>query len=569
MDTQKPVTSRRERLLLPTEQGKSFDLLRDSRQAGGEQVEIDSANSKDELRAQHAEEMLHKLQATVDQSPDLVMITNYAGVLEYVNPAFEALTGFARDEVIGETLGILKSEQQSGEFYEEMWDTVLSGLPFQGVVTNRKKNGETFVLEKTITPLRSPQGQITHFISTGRDISHQRRLEGELQQAQKMDVVGRLAGGVAHDFNNLLMVISAYAELMLDSLEPEHRLRHNVGEIVGAARRAAELTRQLLAFGRRQVQSLEVLDLNTVIKNINRMLSRLIGEDIQLVFIPGTNLGKVEADAGQIEQVMMNLAANARDAMPGGGKLTIETANLVLDGSTSQLHATVPAGDYVLITVIDGGQGIHPEHLPHIFEPFYTTKEDGKGTGLGLATVFGIVKQSGGAIRVSSEPGLGTAFRIYLPRSRASMRQLPATTMTQEAPHGSETVLLVEDELAVRQPTREFLARNGYTVLEASNGEEALQVSREYCGTIDLMISDVVMPQMSGPALAEQLSAERPRMKTLFVSGYAEKTVLQHGEIDLSTCFLQKPFALRALATKTREVLDAPVRQAWAAVAAQ
>jgi two-component system, cell cycle sensor histidine kinase and response regulator CckA len=520
-------------------------------------------------RVRHSEETLHKLQATVDQSPDLVMITDYAGVLEYVNPAFEALTGYSREEVIGQTLGLLKSDQQAGEFYEEMWDTVLSGLAFHGIVTNRKKNGDTFTLEKTITPLRSPEGQITHFISTGRDITDQRRLESELQQAQKMDVVGRLAGGVAHDFNNLLMVISAYAELMLDSLEPEHPLRQNVGEIVGAARRAADLTRQLLAFGRKQVQSLQVLNLNAVIQDISRLLPRLIGEDIQLAFIPGPSLGKVEADSGQIEQIMMNLAANARDAMPGGGQLTIETANLILDETCSPRHATVPAGDYVLITVTDAGQGIHPQHLPHIFEPFYTTKDAGKGTGLGLATVYGIVRQSGGLIRVSSELGIGTVFSIYLPRSQASTRRANTTTAAQDSPHGCETVLLVEDELAVRQPTREFLARNGYTVLEASNGEEALQVSREYCGTIDLMISDVVMPKMSGPSLAEQLSAERPRMKTVFVSGYAENTVLQHGEIDLSTCFLQKPFALRALAKKTREVLDAPLPRICAASASR
>ena len=525
------------------------------------------AKYRREKQRQHSEATLHQLRATVEQSPDLVMITNFAGVLEYVNPAFESLTGYSREEVIGQTLGILKSEQQAGEFYEEMWDTVLSGRAFHGVVMNRKKNGETFILEKAITPLHDAEGQITHFISTGRDITDQRRLESELQQAQKMDVVGRLAGGVAHDFNNLLMVISAYAELMLDSLEPENRLRENVGEIVGAARRAADLTRQLLAFGRKQVQSLQSLDLNAVIGEISRMLPRLVGEDIQLVFTPGPNLGKVEADSGQIEQIMMNLAANARDAMPRGGRLTMETANLVLDETCSLQHATVPCGDYVLITVTDMGEGIPPEHLPHIFEPFYTTKEEGKGTGLGLATVYGIVKQSAGFVRVWSQPGMGTSFKIYLPRAQAGATRLVPPKVAPDSPHGCETVLLVEDESAVRQPTRQFLARNGYTVLEASDGEEALRVSREYCGAIHIMISDVVMPQMSGPLLAQQLSAERPHMKALFVSGYAENTVLRHGAIDLSTCFLQKPFGLRTLAQKTREVLDAPVPHSCAAAA--
>ncbi|MGA8150534.1 MAG: PAS domain S-box protein [Terriglobales bacterium] len=516
---------------------------------------------------ENTEEMLHKLRATVEQSPDLVMITNYAGVLEYVNPAFEALTGYSRQEVIGQTLGMLKSEQQAGEFYEEMWDTVLSGRPFHGIVTNRKKNGETFTLEKAITPLHNPEGQITHFISTGRDITDQRRLEGELQQAQKMDVVGRLAGGVAHDFNNLLMVISAYAELMLDSLAPEHPLRHNADEIVGAARRAADLTRQLLAFGRKQVQSLQSLDLNPVIQEISRMLARLIGEDIQLVFIPGPDLGKVETDRVQIEQVVMNLAANARDAMPRGGKLTIETANLRLDETYSEPAAMLPRGDYVVITVADTGQGIQAQDLPHIFEPFYTTKEEGKGTGLGLATVYGIVKQSAGLVRVFSQSGIGTSIKIYLPRSLANEATSTASRAVPDSPHGCETVLLVEDELAVLQSARLFLTRNGYTVLEASSGAEALRVSREYCGTIDIMISDVVMPQMSGPALAEQLSAERPQMKTLFVSGYAEGTVLQQGGIDLSLGFLQKPFALSALAHKTREILDSPAPNACAVAA--
>jgi len=515
------------------------------------------ARQPKENRRQDSEEMLRKLRATVEQSPDLVMITNYSGVLEYVNPAFEILTGYSRQEVIGQTLGILKSEQQSGECYEEMWDTVLSGRPFHGIVVNRKKNGETFILEKAITPLHDSAGRITHFISTGRDITEQRRLEGELQQAQKMDVVGRLAGGVAHDFNNLLMIIGSYAELMLDSLAPDHPLRQNVGEIMGASRRAADLTRQLLAFGRKQVQVLQLLDLNDVIREISRMLPRLMGEDVHLLFIPGPNLGKVEADPVQIEQVVMNLAANARDAMPRGGKLRIETANLQLDDFSSPQHATVPRGDYILTTFTDAGEGIAPEHLPHIFEPFYTTKEEGKGTGLGLATVYGIVKQSGGCIRVDSEVGVGTSFKVYLPCSLATERRPPASRVAPSVPQGCETVLLVEDEAALRRSTRQFLVKNGYTVLEAANGEDALRISREYGGGIHMMISDVVMPDMSGPLVARQLYGERPEMKILFVSGYAENTVLRHGEIDLSTCFLQKPFTLGALAHKTRKILDA------------
>jgi len=480
-----------------------------------------------------------------------------SGVVEYVNPAFEALTGYSRQEAVGQTLGILKSEQQAGELYEEMWNTVLSGNVFRGIVMDRKKNGETLIIEKALTPLRDGDGKIAHFISTGRDITERRQLESDLRQAQKMDAIGRLAGGVAHDFNNLLLVISAYAELMLDSLAQDDPLRRNVDEIITASRRAADLTRQLLAFGRKQLQLLQVLDLNTVIGEITGMLPRLIGEDIELVFVPGEDLGKVKADPGQIEQVVMNLAANARDAMPGGGTLTIETATVHVDESYVQRHSIVPQGDYVLLVVTDSGQGIASEHLPHIFEPFYTTKEPGKGTGLGLATVYGIVKQNNGFVWVYSEPGLGTTFKIYLPQVRSSRNEVRTTKPVELSPRGCETLLLVEDESSVRHASGQFLSRSGYTVLEASDGADALRVSRQHSGPIHLMITDVVMPRMAGPKLAELLADERPDMKVLFVSGYAEKTVLQHGTVDLTTGFLQKPFSLKVLARKVREVLEA------------
>jgi PAS domain S-box-containing protein len=503
-----------------------------------------------------SEETLRKLWRSVEQSADTVIIMDRSGVMEYVNPAFEALTGYSWQEAIGQTLGILKSEQQAGELYEEMWNTVLSGDVFRGIVMDRKKNGETLIIEKALTPLRDGNGEITHFISTGRDITERRQLESDLRQAQKMDAIGRLAGGVAHDFNNLLLVISAYAELMLDSLADENPLRRNVGEIITASRRAADLTRQLLAFGRKQMQSLQVLDLNKVIGEITGMLPRLIGEDIELVFVPQENLGKVKADPTQIEQIVMNLAANARDAMPGGGTLTIETASVIVDETYVQRHAIVPVGEYVLLTVTDSGQGIAARHLPHIFEPFYTTKEEGKGTGLGLATVYGIVKQNGGFIWVYSEPGLGTTFKMYLPRVRSLDGEVRISQPDETCARGCETLLLVEDEASVRQASRQFMARIGYTVLEATDGEDALRVSRDYAGPIHLMISDVVMPRVSGPRLAAQLADERPDMKVLFVSGYAENTVLKHGKIDVTTRFLQKPFSLKVLGKKVREVLE-------------
>jgi CheY-like chemotaxis protein len=337
-----------------------------------------------------------------------------------------------------------------------------------------------------------------------------------------------------------------------------------VDQILIASRRAADLTRQLLAFSRRQMQSLRVLDLNHVLQDAVRILPRLIGEDVQLEFVPGKEMMKIKCDPVQIEQIVMNLAANARDAMPHGGKLTIETSNIYLDESYLQRHSIVPPGHYVQLAVSDTGQGILPEHLNHIFEPFYTTKEESKGTGLGLATVYGIVKQNGGFIWVYSEPGMGTSFKIYWPAGYQDGIKIVPNRVVDEASPGSETVLLVEDEEAVRQSASEFLVTCGYTVLQAINGEDALQVTQDYQGTIDLMITDVVMPQMGGAKLAGQLAAIRPDMKVLFVSGYAESTVQRYGSIDVTTNFMQKPFTLKMLSRKVREVLEPRVAAAVA-----
>jgi two-component system, cell cycle sensor histidine kinase and response regulator CckA len=383
-------------------------------------------------------------------------------------------------------------------------------------------------------------------------------MEAQLRQAQKMDAIGRLAGGVAHDFNNLLTIITSYSELALDDVTVNSSLATKIEEILLAARRAAELTRQLLAFSRKQPQALRLVELNQVIGGIAKTLRRLIGEDIEFSFSPGRGLGAVRADPVQIEQILMNLAANARDAMPQGGHLRVETSSVQLNDEYVQgKPAVIPAGHYALITVSDDGAGIPAGDLPHIFEPFYTTKPPGEGTGLGLATVYGIVKQNKGYVWAYSEPSHGTVFKIYLPCAAGlGYPEEPAAPQPEAAVRGSETILLVEDECAVRRATSEFLTLQGYNVLQAKDGLDALSLARDYNQAIHLVLTDVVMPNVSGGELARQLTGLRPETRLLFVSGYAGKTVLDHKVFDLETNFLQKPFSLKQLSRKIREALD-------------
>jgi len=514
-------------------------------------------NERDVTERTAAEEKLRKLSSAVGQSADVVMIVNRDGVIEYVNPAFEKLTGYARAEAKGNTPRILKSGRQSAEYYKQLWATLLSGKVFRDVMVNRKKNGELYWTEKTITPVVDKDGEIRSFISNDRDITDRRTLEQQLLHSQKMDAVGQLAGGVAHDFNNLLMVISSYAELLMDSISTtDEKAKHQAQEILKAARRAAGLTRQLLAFSRKQVLSPRMLDLNTVMTDFGRMLPRLIGEDIQVVIKPEAALWKVKADPVQLEQVIMNLAVNARDAMPQGGQLVLETANTHLDEEYAQSHVGVQAGDFVMLAVSDTGCGIPPDVLPHIFEPFFTTKEYGKGTGLGLPTVYGIVKQSGGFVWVYSEAGHGSVFKVYLPRAEGVAEETREERVAARPAQGSENILVVEDEEGVREATSEYLSSRGYTVLQGKNGADALQVLDRFEGKIHLLMTDVVMPGMSGAELAKRVRERRPGTRILYVSGCTENTVVQHG-IDAASGFLQKPFTLAALGQKVREVLDA------------
>jgi len=508
-------------------------------------------------RGNLAEESLRKLSCAVEQSADTIFITNREGIIEYVNPAFEALSGYPKSEVIGQTPAILKSGQQAPALYRELWETIRSGDVYRGILVNRKKNGDLYYVDESISPIKDTAGNITHFVSNGRDLTERLRIEAQLLQAQKMDAVGRLAGGVAHDFNNLLTIITSYSELALDSVAPGSRTQSRIQEILAAARRAADLTRQLLAFSRKQPQALRVAEINPMVNGIVKTLHRLIGEDIELTFVPGEGLGRVRLDPVQIEQILMNLAANARDAMPQGGRCTIATLNVSLDEEyADRKRAVIPAGRYVVLTVSDTGTGIPADQLSLIFEPFYTTKPSGKGTGLGLATVYGIVKQNHGFVWAYSEPKIGTIFKIYLPcvKERVAVAE-PLVTSAAPA-RGSETVLLVEDEDALRKATAEFLSLRGYNVLEARNGLDALSVTKSHESPIQLAITDVVMPHMSGGQLAKELEALRPEMRVLFVSGYAGQTVLDHKVIDLESNFLQKPFTLTQLASKVRTTLD-------------
>ncbi len=524
---------------------------------GGRVVSIHGA-ARDVTDRKRCEEVLTKLALTVEQADDVVVIANRDGVIEYVNPAFETLTGHSRGDVVGRTTGMLKSGTHDAEFYRRLWETILAGRAFRGVFVNRKRNGELYHEQKTITPIRDTGGSITHFVSTGKDITESRRLEQQLMQSQKMEAIGQLAGGVAHDFNNLLTVIVGCGALLRRGLEPGSKPAGHAETILAAAERAAELTRQLLAFSRRQVQELRVLDLNAVVSGLTGILRRLIGTQIELVEDLGSPLGGVRADASQLEQVLLNLVVNARDSMPDGGTLTVRTAGVELDEAEARRHPGMRPGACVLLEVADTGTGMDAQTQARIFEPFFTTKEQGRGTGLGLSTVYGIVKQSEGYILVESEVGRGTTFRVFLPRVEAAVERLGRPEASTAAPEGgTETILLVEDEPMVLDFTAIALRDLGYRVLEASSGEEALRVL-EQSGTREthLLLTDVVMPRMNGRALADRVRALKPGIRVLLVSGYAGEAPRESDGIG-TTPLLQKPFTATTLAQRVRDALDA------------
>jgi two-component system cell cycle sensor histidine kinase/response regulator CckA len=508
-------------------------------------------------REEALQESEEQFRALVDGLRDLIFALAPDGTVTSLNLAFEDITGWPRDVWLGKPFVELLHPDDAPHALALLEQVLRGQQPPTAQLRVRTSQGEDRVGEfHTSVQLRD--GEIVGILGIVRDITDRLRLEEQLRQAQKMEAVGRLAGGVAHDFNNILTAISSYSELLLADFATEDPRRADVEEIRKATDRAAALTRQLLAFSRRQVLQPKIVDLNTVIAGAGKLLRRLIGEDIALVTRLDPALGPVRADAGQLEQVIMNLAVNARDAMQTGGTLTLETENVVIEASKLAAEERIVApGRYVLLRVRDTGSGMDADTRRHLFEPFFTTREKGKGTGLGLATVYGIVKQSGGFIWVDSEPGRGAAFRIYLPRvDEAAPPAARAAAAAEPAAAGTETILLVEDEDAVRAVARESLRRHGYRVLEARDAESALAIAAGFEGHIGLLLTDVVMPGLSGRALADRLAPKRPGTRVLFMSGYTDDAIVQHGVLEPGLSFLQKPFTPDVLAQKVREVLD-------------
>jgi PAS domain S-box-containing protein len=512
--------------------------------------------ARDITERKRADQDLQRLAAAVDASPDAITTQTPEGMILSWNRGAEVIFGYSAAELIGKSIRILSPQDRETEV-PEIHQKVKRGETIKQFETVRvRKDGKQIPVTLTIAPVKDAAGKMVAISGIAQDISERKQLEQQFRQAQKMEAVGRLSGGIAHDFNNLLGVIIGYSEVMEERLGENPALRKNAEEIKKAGRRAANLTRQLLAFSRQQMLNPKVLNLNGVVTDIEKMIRRLIGEDIELSTKLAPALGRVKADQGQVEQILMNLVVNARDAMPEGGKLMIETANAELDQEYARQHPGVAPGFYVLLTVTDTGTGMDAETQAHIFEPFFTTKETGKGTGLGLATVYGVVKQSGGYVWVYSERGQGTSFKIYLPQVGEPARPEESPAGTTKFVQGSETVLLVEDEDSLREIAHIFLSTSGYVVLVANSPARALEVARDHKGSIDLLLTDVVMPGMSGPELAAELVRARPELRVLFMSGYTGDSINRRGLIQPDMRAIQKPFTKDALLRTVRESLE-------------
>ncbi len=493
-----------------------------------------------------------------ESSKDAIAYLTLDGLFLDINDSFLKLTGHTKEELLTKTYQDLTPLEYRKFEADIVQKIIRTGEPAEYEKEYLRKDGSRVAISLTVFVVKGRDSQPGGLAAIIKDITERKRLEAQFHQAQKMEAVGQLTGGIAHDFNNLLTIVNGYSEMLLQSLPANDPQRDNAVQIKEAGERAVALTRQLLAFSRKQMLEPKVLDLNAVVTNTEKMLTRMIGEDIKLAAALMPKLGRVKADPGQIEQVMMNLAVNARDAMPQGGKITIETANVELDENFARKHVVVKPGRYVMLAVSDTGCGMDAETQKRVFEPFFTTKGLGKGTGLGLATVYGIVKQSGGSIWVYSEVGRGTTFKVYLPRVEEEPDVVLPGAVRAAPLKGTETILLVEDDAPLRKLTQAILKKGGYAVLSAGHSDEAFRVCAEHKGPIHLLMSDVVMPDMSGYELAQRMTSAHPDMKVLYLSGYTDDTVVRHGVLDRSMAFLQKPFTTHGLLRKVREVLDTP-----------
>jgi two-component system, cell cycle sensor histidine kinase and response regulator CckA len=507
-----------------------------------------------------------RLSITLRSLGDAVMATDSRGYVTFMNPRAEAMTGWSQAEGLGRHVAEVfqvRHETESGfpesSFAKALQEGVAVDLGDHNLILMAKDGAER-PIDDSAAPLKDDRANIVGVVLVFRDISERRQLQEQLMQSQKMEAIGRLAGGVAHDFNNLLTVISVYTELLLSRRNRHDQLEHYTGEIKKAVDNATTLTSQLLTLGRKQLLQPRALDLNTTIAKLGKVFQQMIGQTINLVIMPGPELGYVHIDPAQIEQVVVNLVMNACEAMPQGGTLTIETANIDWDEGQARRYPEVQAGSYVLLTVRDTGRGMDATTRSRLFEPFFSTKSRGRGAGLGLSTVYGVISQSGGHLELDSTPGRGTVFKIYLPQIDQPATPQKPDPATVKLPQGSETVLLVEDEDEVRAAVCESLRMRGYIVLNARHGKEAVMICRRHTGSIHLLLTDVVMPQMTGPELVQRVSPVHPEMKVLYVSGYTSDALHQRNLMEPGTAFLQKPFTPEALARQVRVVLDTPLR---------
>jgi PAS domain S-box-containing protein len=507
-----------------------------------------------------AEQALRRSEADfrslMQEAPYGIYRVTKEGKVLHVNPALVRMLGYDSEQeflLLDFTTEVYRDPLARPRLVQEYWQ----GKDFREVETEwKKKNGQTITVRLSGRPVVSNGTEPAYFEVFAEDITERRNLERQLLQSQKMDAVGRLAGGIAHDFNNLLGVILGHSEILDERLVPDARLHRSAEAIRTAAERAAGLTMQLLAFSRKQVVQPKIIDVNAALMEMEKLMRRVINEDIQMVLKLSPGLGYVKIDPGQLDQVIMNLVVNARDAMPGGGKLILQTHNVELDDPYVNQHMGSVAGNYVMFSVSDTGTGMDAETLSHIFEPFFTTKETGKGTGLGLSTVYGIVKQANGYVMPYSEPGTGTTIKIYLPRASRQAADPRSDVPLEPIPSGAETVLLVEDESALRELTRSILEQAGYVVLEAAGGDQGFQIANETSGNIDLLLTDVVMPGLGGKELSKRIKEVRPGLRVLYMSGYAEDVVAHRGILAHGTVLIQKPFSKRALLTRVRQALD-------------